>query len=46
MLLGQFDARQDVRFCAKMVELPGTELRQYRRIRDKRRICAYFAVLQ
>lgn len=23
MLLGQFDARQDVRFCAKMVELPG-----------------------
>ena len=24
MLLGQFEARQDVRFCAKVVELPAT----------------------
>ena len=38
MLLGQFDARQDVRFCAKLVELSATGLGQYRLGRD-RRVC-------
>lgn len=45
MLLGQFDARQDVKFWAKLVELPATGSGQHQ-FGTGGHVKAYFTVLQ